>query len=155
MIAARMRSGGSWSDVRIRNVSSRGILLEAETPPPPGSYVEIRRGSVMIIGRTVWSKPPLFGIRTQDRIDIKALIAEPRVDGRPSAPKAGAESDRRSADRKTTATSIAQRLERSRRIASVLQFGLFVGVAVVIAGIAASQVYAVLARPFAVIASKL
>lgn len=156
MIAARMRSGSSWADVCIRNVSSRGLLLSAKSLPPPGTYVEIRRGTVSIIGRTVWSKGAYFGVRAQDKIDINGLVREPRLNGRPpSAETTDGVSDRRADNRMPSPVSVEERLERSRRISSAFEFGLLILVAVTVAGIAATQVYAVLAKPFEIVASKL
>jgi hypothetical protein len=61
---ARMRHGNAWSDVCLVNLSSRGAGLQCATPPGPGSYVEIKRGSnVVIVGRVAWSHGHRFGIR--------------------------------------------------------------------------------------------
>lgn len=156
MIAARMRSGSSWSDVCIRNVSSRGLLLSAEMAPSVGTYVEIRRGSMAIIGRIAWNKAPFFGLRAQDRIEINHLISEPRLKARPNfTPSTASDGDRRASDRKRVNASTEQQLERSRCISSALEFGLLIVVALVIAGIAATEVYNVLAKPFAVVTNKL
>ena len=44
-----MRSGASWHDVCILNLSLHGAGIQALEPPARGSYVEIRRGSHVII----------------------------------------------------------------------------------------------------------
>lgn len=49
---ARMRDGSAWSDVCLVNLSSRGAGLQCAAPPSTGTYVEIKRGSnVLIVGR--------------------------------------------------------------------------------------------------------
>ena len=50
MIRARMRSGVSWHDVCILNLSRRGLGIQAAEPPQRGAYVEIRRGKHVILG---------------------------------------------------------------------------------------------------------
>ena len=77
LIRARMRSGATWGDVCILNISSRGLQLQAPRPPERGAYVEVRRGPQVIVGRVAWSKQHRFGIRSQDVLFIDSLIAEP------------------------------------------------------------------------------
>lgn len=45
LISARMRTGASWGDVCLLNLSSRGVLAQAAVPPPKGAYIEVRRGT--------------------------------------------------------------------------------------------------------------
>lgn len=56
MIKARMRTGVSWHDVCILNLSAHGVGLQAAEPPARGTYVEIRRGPHVIVARVAWSK---------------------------------------------------------------------------------------------------
>lgn len=156
-IPSRMQSGVAWVDVCIHNASSRGLMVATEIPPPQGSYVDIRRGSQVIIGRVVWRKGRFFGIRCQDRLDVDGLIAEPRLAGLPSAAKIRAESmaDRRSSDRASSDATVARRLERSRQLSSAFQFGLLALGAAAASGILATEVYRLLASPFTQIAANL
>ena len=123
----------------------------------PGSYVDIRRGSRVIIGRVVWRKGRFFGVKAQDRLDIDGLIDEPRLAGRPrtDARKADSTTERRAGDRMAADAAIARRLERSRHLSSAFQFVLIVAGGAAVAGFVATQVYAVLAAPFSIISSKL
>jgi len=73
LLPARMRTGNDWAEVSIHNVSAHGMLLQAVNTPRPGTYLEIRRATQVIIARTVWAKGHFFGIRTQDVIDSRAL----------------------------------------------------------------------------------
>ena len=156
-IPSRMRSGTLWVDVCIHNMSSRGLLVASEHPPRPGDYVDIRRGSRIIIGRVVWRKGRFFGVRAQDVLDVDGFVSEPRLASRPSADRARADAkpDRRLADRVTTDADLAHRLERSRHRASAMQFILIAAGASAIAGLLATAVYDVLARPFTTIAATL
>lgn len=149
LIASRMRVGSVWSDVRIHNISSRGLMLASDALPPTGSYVEIRRGTQIIIGRVMWAKGRFFGVRSQEKLPVQSIIDEPRLNARPAVAKAsgGATSDRRGTDRLAAEAKVARRLERSRRIASVLQFGVFVVAGLVIAGWLATYVHGLLSAP--------
>lgn len=76
MINARMRCGASWSDACILNLSKRGMLVQSPEAPSRGSYLEIRRGSHVIVARVVWASSNRFGIRTQDDIAAEELIED-------------------------------------------------------------------------------
>lgn len=70
-----MRCGASWSDVYVVNLSSRGLGLHANNPPGRGTYVELRRGSnLIIVGQVMWSSGARFGLRTQDQIWTDGLL---------------------------------------------------------------------------------
>jgi hypothetical protein len=75
MLAARMRDGATWSDANILNLSSRGLLLHAARPPARGTYIEVRRGGYVIIGRVIWAEANRFGVRAQDGLEIDSLIS--------------------------------------------------------------------------------
>jgi hypothetical protein len=109
LIRARMRAGGPAADVCVRNVSSRGMLLQAHEVPEPGSYVEILLPDAVVVGRVMWAAERRFGIRARDRIPIHRLIgghsrqsdsmAMAAQRGRPCATIAEARSDARLAGR--------------------------------------------------------
>ena len=73
---ARMRIDGAWCDITICNVSSRGFMAKCASPPPRGSYIEVRHRSLCIVARVMWSRDLRFGVRAQDRIDIASLLSE-------------------------------------------------------------------------------
>lgn len=148
-IPSRMRSGAEWMDACIRNVSSRGLLLESENPPAPGTYVDLRRGSQIVIGRVVWRKDRLFGVRAQDRIEIDALLNEPRL-ARPAAkPETTAKPERRSKSRADTDRDVARQLERSRQLSSAIQFAFIAVAGISASSIIAAEAYKVLIQPIA------
>ncbi len=76
LINARMRCGASWSDACILNLSKRGMLVQSPEAPSRGSYLEIRRGSHVIVARVVWANSNRFGIRSQDDIPAEELIED-------------------------------------------------------------------------------
>lgn len=149
LIPSRMRVESQWHDVVLHNVSSRGLMAGCDAPPPVGSYVEIRRGTIVIVGRVQWTKGRFFGMRAQDRLSVKALVDEPRLASRPRRGNddESAASDRRAERRLAHEAQMARRVERSRGFASLFQFVVLVCVGLTMAGIAAHSVYQMLSSP--------
>jgi len=156
LIPARMHVGPSWIEVVIHNLSSGGALVASDEAPDRGTYVEIRRGRQTIIGRVVWRKDRFFGIQAQGRLDIAAIINEPRLASRPrSANDPGSSYERRAQPRMEADARIARQLESSRRWSAAFQFGVFVVLALIAAGFVATELYDVLSRPFSELESHL
>lgn len=152
VIASRMRVDDRWTDVSIRNISAHGLLIAAPEPPARGSYVEIRRGTQIIVARSVWADGQYCGLRSQEILPVQQIIAEPRLTRRPAVAVAVADGDRRRDDRRAAAATIADRQDRSRRFAAAFQFVAFVGVALGVSGWAALRIYTLLAAPAASVA---
>jgi hypothetical protein len=156
LIQARMRIDGAWGDVCIRNISSRGMLLQAATAPPRGAYVEIFRGRHTIVAQVRWSKDRRFGVHTRERMDIDAIINEPRGGPRDSAGGTDRRGESRlPVSRAPSRASVAERLDRSRRFSAAFEYGTLVALALIAAGMMLSVVGNVLGRPFAVISEHL
>lgn len=116
MIRARMRSGVSWHDVCILNLSRRGLGIQAAEPPPRGTYVEICRGKEVLVARVMWAKGHRAGLHSQDAISVRALVYDlPANDGGPSEPYPKIE--RRQAPRPSS-----QRHDQSRLVARAMEF---------------------------------
>lgn len=75
LIAARLNSDDGWSDVVIRNISAHGAMLQLAAPPRRGTYVELRRGTSVIVGRTIWNDGQHCGIQTQDRVPLESWLS--------------------------------------------------------------------------------
>ncbi|MDF7774537.1 hypothetical protein P1X14_04705 [Sphingomonas sp. AOB5] len=71
---AQMRGRDHWSDVTIRNISPHGMLLLGSSPPRPGDYIEIRKASLVLVGRAVWVNGKAFGVRLIERLNFTALL---------------------------------------------------------------------------------
>ncbi|MEG8038025.1 PilZ domain-containing protein [Sphingomonas sp. LR60] len=149
LVPSRMRVDARWLDIVIHNVSSRGLMVGCDQAPAVGSYVEIRRGTLVIVGRVQWTKGRFFGLRSQDRLSVKALVDEPRLASRPDRSTAQPESDRRAERRLAHEAQMARKMERSRSFASMFQFLVLVVVGMTMAGIAAHTVYSMLSAPAA------
>ena len=76
---ARLRHGLCWSDVLVRNVSRRGLMLELHNPPASGTMIELRRGQIVVIGQVTWVRDGRCGVRAQDAIDIAEFVAMRRA----------------------------------------------------------------------------
>jgi hypothetical protein len=122
-LSARIRAHDRWSDARICNVSSRGLLIECAVPFRRGDVIEIRRGPVCVIARIVWATDTRFGVRSQDRIDAEDLIRADNTKPRHAAD--GSLVERRAKVRADPAVDH----ERSRALAKASQFASLVGFA--------------------------
>ena len=145
-----MRSGVSWHDVCILNLSVHGVGIQAAEPPARGTYVEIRRGSQMIVARVAWAKGHRAGLRSQDAIFIQAIVND--IGSAASAPRVigGTPIERRSAPR-----TALQGYERSRVAGRAMEFACFGLVAAALALTAVGSVEQALARPLSEISAAL
>ena len=109
--------------------------------PKRGTYVEIRRGLLIIIGRVMWSHEKRFGLRSQDLIDIEAIIS-------PSSQPSNAEHSAGGDRRRDPSRGLTLETEaRSRQFALLFQYAVFAGAAIAAAITAAALVGDVLSRP--------
>jgi len=141
-LLCRMRHGDGWSDVRIRNVSSRGLGAISTTPPATGQYVEVRRGPAAVVARVVWRQGCSFGLRTQDKIDLASFVEQRR-----SVDEGQGERDNPERRRRPRHEDIALSAERSRRASSILQYAVLAAAALAAAMIASNAVCEVFAGP--------
>lgn len=74
VVPARLRLGARWSDACILNVSARGVLIHTREAAERGSYVELRRGEQVIVGRVMWRSGSRVGLRAQDRVPVEAIV---------------------------------------------------------------------------------
>jgi hypothetical protein len=70
-----MRTGSGWDDIRVLNVSSRGLLIEAPRLDPNAGTVELRHGDQAINARVIWRDGSHVGLRAEDRIPIEQILA--------------------------------------------------------------------------------
>jgi len=148
-----MRSGPAWDDVCLLNLSSRGALAQTAEPPPQGTYIEMRRGTHVIVGRVVWREMDRFGVCTQDTINVEEIISEPN--GRATCKQrteARDQPDRRAAPRKPTA---GERHEQSRIVARFIEYSFFLGATMLFAIMTVSVLQSAMARPMSQISAAL
>jgi hypothetical protein len=122
-LRARMRSERGWADVTIANVSSRGLMLQCVAPVERNSFIEVRYCNVCIVGRVVWVGGWRCGVRTQDALDMAALLSQSPAQKR----KPGVE--RRATARAQVAAprgGIGEISDRSRRFARAFDWTIMV-----------------------------
>ncbi|MDB5720028.1 MAG: hypothetical protein JWP15_646 [Alphaproteobacteria bacterium] len=135
-LRARMQGDGPLVDVRIRNISSRGMMLEAPDPPRVGAYVELF-GTVTAVGRVVWKDEDSFGISTRDRVNLPVVLGKPEMKARRATPKLVA----------APRESRIEAADESRMLGRAIDFTLIAIAVMALSGLFALIAYSVLSRP--------
>lgn len=145
-----MRADGAWTDVQVRNISHRGMLVSTSQTLARGTCIELRRAHYTIIGRVVWSKTGQVGVFTQNPLDIPGLLTISRGGAAPQVAASGQGPNAWSSDQpdRRTAPRAPDRAGKSERFSSWLQFGALGLVAVFAATFIATEVGEKLAAPF-------
>lgn len=146
-VSARMKTASGWQDVAIQNASAHGLKIAATEPMRRGDCIELRRASQIIVARIVWAQDGSYGLRTQDVVDVPALV-------NPNAAKAelavaGFQADRRAAPR------VEETAERSRAFAARMQWALVGGAIVLAVGYIGGAVLEVFGSPLAAVSDAL
>ena len=119
LLRARMRAQGRSRQVCVRNISARGMLIQAPEAQPRGTYVEVAVGPHLVVARVVWSKGRRFGIFSQDPIDVEAI-----VHGRTSRSAGFHAAGGRSRERRAVPAGPAHRLMQSRHQSRLFQYAM-------------------------------
>lgn len=147
LLRVRLRSESGWSDVLVRNISRRGMLITADPSLKPGTYIEIRRARHTIVARVVWSAGGSVGLRTQDPIDVDGLIAAAALEQAGCTDSAGPRPE--PGVPPAYERRAVKRDGQARQWSSQLQFGLLAAALAFAALLIASEVRNQLATPFA------
>jgi hypothetical protein len=134
MLPARIRSDGAWSDARILNISSHGLMIQASRGTAPGSTVELTRGAHVILAKVKWREGTRAGLQVHYRLPVEDILTVSQV---PGLQLTATETLKRPVT--------AERHERSRGRARNIEFA---GVAV-IAGALSIAAYVLLQHAFA------
>ena len=146
LIRASMRAGGPKTDVCIRDISSRGLMAHAGTPPPRGTYVDLDCAGHQIVGLVVWRRDRRFGIQTRERINVAALAG--RIAPEILAPQ-------RRANRASAPGLSRAGAGRSRTIASRMEFALVAVFAAALVAALGVTTFEALSRPFDAVSTML
>jgi hypothetical protein len=73
-LTAVLCTAGARTNVRVRNLSAHGALLEGSGLPAEGAVVQIRRGSLSAAGDIAWSRDQHCGVRFASMIEVGAWI---------------------------------------------------------------------------------
>jgi hypothetical protein len=136
LIRAKMRADGLPMDVCIRDVSARGILVQAVNPPPRGTYVEIDVGGYEIVARVIWRKDRRFGLESRERINVRALAGGGSPE--PARPRAA----------RPPARASAVRQDAGRHLAGTMEFAVIAAFALALVAALGATAFETLSRPF-------
>lgn len=150
ILPVRIRQDSKWVDARIRNVSSRGIMIQMDDPPAKGTFLEVRRQQVVIVGQVRWSNGNCCGLRTQDKVPVHAL--KPNGGAPMDRQDERAPVERRASVRVVSPEEIA---ERSRLKAMLFQKVVLVAAGLIGAIFVATLIYELLSYPLSEITKHL
>jgi hypothetical protein len=77
LLAARLRTGAAGEiDVRLRDLSQHGALVEGKSLPPQGSEVVFSRGSITVPARVAWTGEGRAGLEFAYAIDETEVLVQ-------------------------------------------------------------------------------
>ena len=77
LLAAKLRTGnGIEIDVRLRDLSQRGALVEGQALPPQGSEAVFSRGSMSVPARVAWTGEGKAGLEFAYPIDENDVLVQ-------------------------------------------------------------------------------
>ena len=149
LLDARLRHDSGWSDARILDISTFGLMAITADAPRRGAYVEINRGAHRIVARVVWAKDGRFGARVQDAIAVESMTSGV---GAVLVSPVDPDRERRLRPR---GERPEERRQRSRRWSRRIEFLAVGALGFAAAGLAFESVRQTLSKPFATMERKL
>jgi hypothetical protein len=146
-LSARLRDNNGWSEVTIRNVSPRGLLLHGAGLPRRGAFIELQSDRIAIVGEVRWSIGGRCGVRVRENIDVDRLLGRTPCESRGTAPKL--------VSARVRSVDAAARAAGSQMAARLIDALLLTGAVIVGAFLIGGMVAAFLARPFGQLAAHL
>lgn len=117
-LAAALIIGTASHPVRLRNLSTRGALLDGPSLPPAGSRVRVLRGELSAEGEIAWQAHDQAGLRFSGEIDVDKWVqrighrGQQRVDEAVAALRAHASRALADGDGQPSLGQISQELDR-------------------------------------------
>jgi hypothetical protein len=143
-LCARVRAGCGWRDVRILNVSSRGMQIDSSLAAIQGNTIELWHGEHVILAEVVWRKGSRAGLRSEQRVPVEDIVTSSR------APElqivAGQSFERRRKPRTG---------DQSRHRSRVFEFASVVAIGGLVAAGAVTMVEQAFAKPLAFVEAAL
>jgi hypothetical protein len=78
LLAAKLKTAAGDLDVRLRDLSRKGALVECETVPPVGESVLFHRGSTTVPARVAWTGAKRVGLEFDYMIDENEVLVQLR-----------------------------------------------------------------------------
>ena len=76
LLAAKLKTPFGEIDVRLRDLSRKGALIECSRQPPVGSEVTFMRGSIVIPARVAWASAGKAGLEFLYVIDEQEMLVQ-------------------------------------------------------------------------------
>jgi hypothetical protein len=77
LLAAKLRTGSGYDiDVRLRDLSQKGALVEGKSLPPQGSEAVFSRGSITVPARVAWTGEGRAGLEFAYPIDESEVLVQ-------------------------------------------------------------------------------
>src|SRR6476469_5929199 len=125
MLHARIRAAVGWSDARILNISSRGLMINGHLAALHCNEVELWHGERVIVATVIWRKGTRAGLRALTQIPVERIMASSRDASLQLPPaKHWPQLERR---RKRRATSDSRLLARAFEFVSVTAIAVLLG----------------------------
>lgn len=74
LLVATLEAGGQSLQVKLRNLSADGALVEAKTLPPEGSEVVFKRKELVVSGRIAWLGKDHAGVAFHDKLEPEQVM---------------------------------------------------------------------------------
>jgi hypothetical protein len=78
LLAAKLQVGEIEIDVRLRDLSQKGALIESASVPPAGTEVIFHRGSITVPARIAWTGANRIGLEFAYQIDESDVLVQLR-----------------------------------------------------------------------------
>ena len=76
LLAAKIRAGAAEIDVRLRDLSQKGALVEGKGIPPLGSDIVFCRGSICVPARVAWASDGRAGLEFAYQVDETEVLVQ-------------------------------------------------------------------------------
>lgn len=141
-----MRVGQRWLNACILNISSRGLLVQANGIET-GSTIELRRGEHVIVARVVWREGGKAGLRSEERLSVDDISTVDRPGSLQLTAPPGASAERRREPR--------PRRDESRARGRLLEFVGTTAIGICLSAAVLMMIGQAAAKPLAMVKSAL
>lgn len=76
LIAAKIQTPAGEFEVRLRDLSRKGALIESEIVPPVGTEIMFSRGTTFVPARIAWSSGNRIGLEFEYMIDEHEVLVQ-------------------------------------------------------------------------------
>lgn len=74
LLTAVLETPGQTTDVKLRNLSAEGALVEGDSLPSEGTAIRFRRADLSVLGKVIWVSGKRAGIHFDEPLTPVALL---------------------------------------------------------------------------------